>query len=805
MSLHHDLALAWRSLLRSPVLTLTAVVSLGVGIAGSATVFSLADALLFRTQPGLMRPDRLVDVGRVERGAGFRTMSYPNYRDLRDRNTVFSGLAAYRGEGTPFGLTAGPEAMRVIGGLVSANYFQVLGVPMAIGRGFLPAEERTGEPVAVLGHALWRAQFNADPAVAGRRVLLSGRPFTVIGVAAAGFRGYGMVPNDLWVPLTAWSDEGAGRLTFRAGGWLMGVGRLADRTTLAQARSNLQSIASDLEREYPEENRGKGVSVGPSSTVPQSARGVVSAFVSVLFVLVSLVLAIACMNVGGTLAARSAARSREMAVRLALGAGRYRLFRLVGSEGVLLAALGSLVGTAGAWALVRLLNRMVPVLPLDVAMEFRVDWRVVAFSMLLSLAAGVFCGLVPAFQSASADVTASIKTGGALVGRRLRLRQVFVTAQIAFSVLLAVCAVLLAQSVRRATSIDPGFVSDRVDVAVIDLRLAGYDETSGPVFADDLLGRLEQLPGVRSVASSQVIPLTMVGNSQGFLWQPERYGQRDTAIDADWNLVTPRYFETLGVPIAAGRSFSPADTAQSAGVAIVNETLAAMVWPGQDPIGRVLVYGESERRSLQVIGVARDAKYRTLGEEPQPFIYVPFAQFYDPRMSILIKRVDASVVPAVRALLREMNPNLPMSRASALSDATAFGLVPNRIAAWTAVLAGLVGALLAALGVYGVTSHYVSQRTREIGIRMALGGLRSHVVRLVVRRGAALGGIGALLGLALAVGAAQLLAALLFAVEPDAWSFGGGVALAAAISIAASLIPARRAASVNPVEALRQD
>ena len=805
MSIHHDLALAWRSLLRSPVLTLTAVISLGAGIAGSATVFSLADALLFRTQPGLMRPDRLVDVGRVERGAGFRTISYPNYRDLRDRNTVFSGLAAYRGEGTPFGLTTGPEAMRVIGGLVSANYFQVLGVPIALGRGFLPAEERTGEPVAVLGHALWRAQFNADPAVAGRTVLLSGRPFTVIGVAATGFRGYGMVSNDLWVPLTAWSDEGAGRLTFRAGGWLMGVGRLADGASLAQARSNMQSIASDLEREYPDENRGKGVSVGRSSTVPQSARGVVSAFVSVLFVLVSLVLAIACLNVGGTLAARSAARSREMAVRLALGAGRYRLFRLVGTEGVLLAALGSLVGTAGAWALVRLLNRMVPVLPLDVAMEFRVDWRVVAFSMLLSLVAGLFCGLVPAFQSASADVAASIKTGGALVGRRLRLRQVFVTAQIAFTVLLAVCAVLLAQSVRRATSIDPGFVSDRVDVAVIDLRLAGYDETSGPVFAGDLLGRLAQLSSVRSVASSQVIPLTMVGNSQGFLWQPERYGQRDAAIDADWNLVTPRYFETLGVPIAAGRTFSSADTAQSAGVAIVNETLAAMVWPGQNPIGRLLVYGEPERRSLQVVGVARDAKYRTLGEEPQPFIYVPFAQHYDPRMSILIKRMDVSVVPAMRALLREMNPNLPLSRASALSDATSFGLVPNRIAAWTAVLAGLVGALLAALGVYGVTSHYVSQRTREIGIRMALGGLRSHVVRLVVRRGAALGGIGALFGLALSIGAAQLLAALLFAVEPDVWSFGGGAALAAAISIAASLIPARRAASVNPVEALRQD
>jgi putative ABC transport system permease protein len=290
------------------------------------------------------------------------------------------------------------------------------------------------------------------------------------------------------------------------------------------------------------------------------------------------------------------------------------------------------------------------------------------------------------------------------------------------------------------------------------------------------------------------------------LWRPEQHGQREAAIDADWNIVTPRYFGTIGTPIVRGRAFAPADSGQSPDVAIVNETLAARVWPGEDPIGRLLTYGEPDRRSLQVVGVARNAKYQTLGEASQPFIYVPLAQHYDPEMSLLLKHAGPSPIPAVRSLLREVNPNLPLSRASTLGEATAFGLAPNRLAAWMASVTGLIGALLAALGMYGVTAHYVSQRRREIGIRMALGGLRAHVIRLVVSQGAVLGSIGMVVGVALAAGASTLLAALLFAVQPlDTVSFGIGVVLSVVVTVGASLVPALGAASVNPVEALRQD
>jgi putative ABC transport system permease protein len=806
MSIRHDLAFARRSLWRSPVLTITAVVSLAAGLAGTATVFSLTDALLFRHQAAIREPRQLVDVGRVEGGARFRTLSYPNYVDLRDRNTVFEGLAAYRGEGTPFGLTVDDTAIRVVAGQVSANYFDVLGVTMAAGRGFLSAEERNGDAVAVLGHALWRRWFEGDPGVIGRTVRLNGQPFTVVGVTPAEFGGYGLVAHDLWVPLTSYQSRDFARLTFRAGGWLLAIGRLQAGTTLEQARANLATIARALEREFPEANRGRGVSAGPSSAVPHEARPVIGTFMGLLFAMVTLVLLIACTNVAGILLARGAMRSREMAVRLALGAGRSRLIRLLLTEGVLLAAIGSTVGLAGAWAALRLLTGLVPVLPLDILVDFRLDWRVVAFSVCLAALAGVLCGLAPAFQGARVDLTASVRPDAVTSRRPWRVRQLFVVAQISMAVCLVICAALLARSLSRAASLDPGFVSEGVEVVQLDLRLAGYDETTGPVFAADLLSRIERLPGAGAVASARVVPLTMIANSQGVLWRPEQYGQREAAIDADWNIVTPRYFDAMQMAIVRGRPFRPADDRLSADVVIVNETLASRVWPGEDPIGRRLVYEESGRREMQVVGVARDSTYVRLGEGPQPFIYVPFAQHYHPEMAVLVKTSGTSVIPAVRALVREVAPYLPLRRASTLSEATAFGLVPHRLAALVAGAGALIGALLAALGVYGVTAHWAGQRTKEIGIRMALGAVRAHVVGMVVGQGALLAGLGVIVGAGLAAGVSQLLASLLFGVQPLDWlSFGAGILSMMAIAIGASLMPARRAASVAPMEALRHE
>jgi predicted permease len=788
---------------------MVAVASLAIGIAGNAVIFSLADALLLRPKPGIADPWRLVDVGRTDNGEGFDTFSYPDYLEYRDRNVVLDGLAAHR-DGEPFGLSVDGGAVRVFGGQVSANYFDVLGTPLALGRGFLPQEERVGNPVAVvvISHRLWREQFGGDDEVIGRTIRLNGRPFTVVGVTAAGFSGYSFASEALWVPLTAYPEgENLGRLSMRQSTWLMGVGRLRSGVTVEQAQGNLEAIARDIEREYAESIPGRGLAVARSGAVPQIVRPAVSGFVAVLFALVGVILLIACTNIGGMLLARGVRRAREVALRVALGAERGRIVRLLATESVLLAGGGAVIGVAAAWVLIRLLSQLVPVLPIDVVVDFRVDWRVAAFSTAVAILAGLLSGVVPAVQASRVDLAAATKPSGASGAARGRARQVFVVAQISLSVLLVVCALLLARSLRSANTIDPGFVPEGVEVAGLDLRLGGYDEVTGPLFAEQLLARTENLPFVQSAASTRVVPLTMTGYSQGWLWLPEhQVGDVDRAIRADWNLVTPGFFETIGTPLVEGRSFDARDDARARDVVIVNETLARRVWPGQDPIGRSLVFPGERRRVLEVIGVARDAKYQTLGEEVPPFVYVPLAQHYHPEMWLLVRTAGPSVLPALRDLLREMNPNLPLVRASSLSEATAFGLVPSRLAAWVASVASAVGVLLTALGVYGVTAYDVGRRTREIGIRIAVGALRRDVVRMVMRQAMTLAAVGLAIGVGLAVVSARFLDTLLYGVEPlDGTSFVGAVLLMTALALTASLVPARRAASVNPVEVLKGD
>jgi putative ABC transport system permease protein len=401
------------------------------------------------------------------------------------------------------------------------------------------------------------------------------------------------------------------------------------------------------------------------------------------------------------------------------------------------------------------------------------------------------------------DLAAAIKREDGAGPRPLRVRQAFVVSQVALSVLLVVCALLLGRSLRNAGGIDPGFVADGVDVVGLDLLLGGYDTKTGPVFAEALMSRLDNLPGLESAASARIVPLTMETEG-GRLWLPEEHGD-DRAIAASWNFVTPGYFRTIGVPLLNGRNFTAADRPGAPAVAIVNETFARRVWPGREAVGQRLVVGVS-RRSLEVIGVVRDAKYRTIGESPVPFIHVPAAQRYESTMWLLLRSAGPSMVPQVRALLREMNPNLPVVRAATLAEMTAFGLFPQRVVGWLAGVVGTIGILLAALGVYGVTAYNVSQRRREIGIRVALGALRTQVLRLIVGQAMLLAAAGTALGLMAAALVTRVLEGMLYDVRPlDPISFAGGALIFLAVALIASLIPARRAASVNPVEALRAE
>jgi predicted permease len=813
VTIRHDVVYALRVLRRSPVFATTAILSLTVGIAANAAIFSLADALLLRNRPGIRDTTTLVDVGRTQRGEGFDNMSYPNYADYRDRNTVFSGLAGFRMGTEPMGLGVGHGAERVFGAAVSGNYFDVLDVPMALGRGFAASEDRRGaaQHVTVISHRLWRQRFAGARDIIGRAVHINGRPFTVIGVTAAGFTGNTFTEAELWLPFAVYptaAGRGADLLTSRRSVWLVAVGRLKPGVTFDQARAQMTTIASDLEREHPVDNEARGVALTSSHRLPGVIRQYASAFVGLLFALVGLVLAIACTNVAGMLLARSLARAREIAVRIAVGAGKARIVRQLITESLLLSIAGAAGGIVlGSW-LIGGLRTLLPSLPVALALDIRLDWRVVAFSMVLAIATSVAFGLVPALQAAKTDLAAAMKGDGSGAGpRRLRLRQVFVVAQVAMSVLLVVCGLLFARSLQHAGGIHPGFETDNVEVASFDFRLAGYDKETGSLVHGQILSRVGQLAGVRSVAFGAVTPLTGEGLALGALTLPGQAVDAPDRVRADWNVVTPRYFDTMRSTLVRGRMFTDADRATSSPVAIVNETFARLSWPRENAIGKTLVNHGDTKRIVQIVGVAADGRYRSLGEEPRAFIYVPLAQNYFHSLSLVVK-TDGSrrVAPELRAVMREIDPNLPIVHSATLAETTAIGLLPHRLAAGVAGAFGVVGLLLAAIGIYGITAYNVTQRTREIGVRVALGAERFDVLRLVIGQAMRMSVAGAAIGLLLAGGATRLLVSFLYGVKPlDPVSFGAGAALFCGLAFAASWLPARRAAALNPVEALRTD
>jgi predicted permease len=813
-SLLQDVRHATRTLRRAPIFAVTGVLSLGIGIAGSAVVFSLADAYLFRDQPGIADPDSLAEVGRTNSSGaaasledgGFGTFSYPNYLDYRARQTVFDGLAAYHVGGLArFGLGTGEAAVPVPGAYVSANYFDVLGVRMARGRAFVPADERLESPhaVVVISHRLWQTQFGQAPDIVGRTVRVNGRPFSVVGVADAAFSGYGLEDQRLWVPITSYPDgDDLRRVAERGRQWLMGIGRLKPGVSLDEAHASLARIGRDLEREFPDDNRHHGLGTAAAGRVPVDGRSIVTRFVGLLSALVGLVLLIACFNATGMLLARGVTRAPELAVRRALGADRGRIIRLLVVESLMVSLAGAAVGLALAWSALDFIVRTVPLMPnVDLAVQLGIDWRVTVFSFILAASTGLACGLVPAWTATRLELSPTIGRDRLGSAPRLRARSAFVVAQVALSMLLVVCALLLARSIRHAARIDPGFLVDGIEVVGLDLRLGGYDEARGRILVEELMARVEQLPGLVAAATARVVPLTREREG-GRFWLPGEEGA-ERAIDGSQNIVTPGFFRTLGLPLLAGRNFEAGDRAGAPAVAIVNETLARRTWAGQSAVGKRILVGRS-RHPIDIVGVVRDAKYRTIGEPPTPFFYVPAAQRYERVQWILLRPAGPSLIPRVRQIVRELDRNLPVRRTATLSELSAFTLFPQRLVAWLTGIVAATGVFLAILGIYGIAAYNASLRTREIGIRVALGAARGQAVRLILRQTSRLALAGIALGLGAAALATGLLEGMLYGVQPiDPVSFAGGAMLFGALALLASLIPARRAASVNPVEALR--
>ena len=812
-----DVRYAIRLLARNPLFALTAVVSLAIGIGANTTIFAIANALLFRAPAGVVDADRIVDIGRSQNGEGFDNNSYPNYLDVRARNTVFTQVYAQRFAPEPMSLGAPGGAERVYGSIVSANYFAALGTRAAAGRLFSGNErqEPGAAPYAVLSHAFWTRRYRQDPQVVGRQVLLSGHPFTVVGVAEPGFQGTTLFAADLWVPMNMIAEAmprlGAGLLTDRRAVWLIMGGRLKPGVTVAQARAELTAIGATLERAYPEENRGRGLRVEPLSLVPGNSAPI-AAFVAGLMVVAGLVLTIACANLAGVLLARATSRRREIAVRLALGAGRARLVRQMLVETSLLFLGGAALGLLLARTMTGLFASLLPALPVQIGLSLGLDGRAVAFTFGLSLLAAILCGLVPAFHASRRAVAGALKAETQGSPERQRLRSVFVVGQVALSIVLVVAASLFVRALQRADSIDAGFDPRGVEIATLELSLAGYDDTTGPVFARELIRRVRAIPGVESATLSAALPLGLGGMGLGYLTLPGGNPQRDH-IEADWNIVEPGYFVTLRTPLVAGRDFNDGDRANAPFVTIVNQAMAARLWPNQNPIGKTLVQyvglpgTPNASRTMTVVGVARDAKYRSLSDQGRLFLYVPLQQQYDSGTNIIARaRGNRRLAAELRAVVASMNPSLPIINAQSLEELAAIGLMPQRIAASVSGSLGIVGLLLAAIGIYGVTAYMVTSRTREIGIRMALGAMRADVVRMVLRHGMRLLVIGVGIGLLLALAASRVLASLLFGVgATDPVAFAGSAILFCLIGLAACYVPARRATQIEATVALRYE
>jgi predicted permease len=810
-NLWQDLRYGFRRLVKSPGFTLVAVVSLALGIGANTAIFSLVDTVLLRPL-NVKDPKQIVEVyGTLHKGADYTIQSYLNYKDYRDRNDVFTGLAAYRFE--PMSLSHNGANERVWGYSVSGNYFDVLGVQPALGRGFLPEEDQTpgARPVVVISYNCWQSRFGGDASIVGRQITINNQPFTVVGVAPKGFIGTEVAyAPEIFAPMMMAEqiEPGSNWLDSRTNDNIFVVGRLKDGVTRQQAEASLVGLTKQLAEEHPQDNEGRGVKLlSPGLFIPDIRDAVVT-FSGVLMGVVGLVLLLACVNLANLLLARATERRKEIAIRLALGASRLRLVRQLLTESVVL----SLAGGAFGLLLATWLNALVGAikLPTDIALFFdlRIDWRVLAFTLGVSLGTGIIFSLLPALQTSKPDMIPALKDDASMGGfRRSRLRNALVVVQVALSLVLLVCAGLIVRGLQAAQRMHPGFNPQNAVAVSFDLGLQGYDEQRGRAFQRDVLERVKQLPGVRSVTMTDGLPLAINYNSTTIYVE----GQ-PTASSNDLPLAVPieaglDYFKTMGIPLR-GRDFNEHDDKRESRVAIVNETFARKFWHGEDAIGKRFNFNGPNDPYWEVIGVVADGKYNSLGEEPKPALYRSMLRNYNSTV-VLVARVEGDPQGAVNALRREvqsLDPTMPVYDAKTLTEHMQIPLFPARMAAMVLGSFGVLALVLAGIGIYGVMSYVVAGRTREIGLRMALGADRRNVLCLIVGQGMTLALVGLGLGLIFAFAATRLLASLLYGVSPvDPITFAGVGLLLALVAFLACYIPARRATKVDPMIALRYE
>jgi macrolide transport system ATP-binding/permease protein len=806
-----DLRFGLRILRRDPGFSILAMLCLTLGIGANAAVFSWVEGILFRPYPLVTHQERLLALTGTARGeAGHTGLSWPDFVDLRRSCTLFDSFFVSKITGTT--LSIGDRAERTTGSIVSDNYFDAIGVRPILGRGFEPGEDsgRNAHAVAVISYQLWKGHFNGDPQIVGKTQRLNGVMHTIVGVAPQGFYGtfvgWGM---QFWVPTSMEEvfESGGYKLAARDARWIEAFARLKPGVTLEQAQAETSSVAKRLEDDYPATNRGRSVKLWALWQTPFNNAGTLLPTLEIMLAVVVFVLLIACANVGNLLLVRSFARRHEMTVRLAIGAGRGRIVKQLFTEALILSAFGAAGGLLVAHWCRHALILLFPARA-GVAMHLpgEIDWRVLLLSAGVCLLATLLLGLVPAMQTSKIDLAGALKADSAgVVGSRGRawVRSGLVVVQVSLSFVLLVGAGLLIQSLQKIRTSNPGFSTHDVLFTAVDLVSAGYAAQRAENFQDQLLDRVKALPGVESAAFARMTPLSYGSFSStpiavdGFEVPPE---ERPTV---EYNEVGPDYFATMGIPLVSGREFTRADDERGALVAIVNETMAAQYWRGRNPIGeRVQVRDQW----MQVVGVAKDSKYRGVRETAKPFFYVPRRQNFSVGAALFIRTplnpetVAVALAREVHALDASLSPYELITLQEQLDRSTS----PQLVAVTLVGVLGGLALLLAVIGLYGVMAYAVSQSTRELGLRMALGAGASNLVQLVLSRGLALMAGGVLLGAAVAVASTRLMGNLLYHVSPrDPRAFGAAFAVMTVATLAACFIPAWRATRTDPAEALR--